>query len=121
MKRVRIPLDLEEDLRDYFKARLDYLGDNQKVTKVLRYAMYKMISMENEELKKFLSDGEDYETLYMNIKPMLTKAKEEGHLSQEYRIGNPKDQKLFGIFMAYNNRFINEEQMEEEVRKHLEE
>jgi len=121
MSRVRIPLDLEENLRDYFKARLDYLGDNQKVTKVIRYAIYNIIAMENKELEKFLSDGEDLETLYMNITPMLTRAKKEGHLPEDYKIGNPKDQKMFGIFMAYNSNFIKEEQMKEEVKKYLEE
>ena len=85
-KKERIVPDLENRLKILFQERLAHLDKRLKMIAVLRYAIFNMLYMKNEELNRFI-EGELVKGVAWdsNVKIAL-QAKEEGFMSEKFRL-----------------------------------
>jgi hypothetical protein len=91
MKKARIVLDIEEDLKDHFIERLSSIHfKNPTITGVLKIAMYSMLEMHNDELESFLKQGMVSGASYKTYVAMMEMAKEDGIIPKDFPVGNSR-------------------------------
>ena len=117
MEKSRIPLNVEPELREMFTERLEAFNADMSLTAALRSAMYHMVFMNNDELRRFI----DYGRLCAGIQPTyrkaFTKAQEEGIVPEGLQLANPEVNNVNTVLTQYNTAEINKEQAKERLEK----
>ena len=103
VEKVRVPFDVSTNLKDYFTNRVKNIGLQAGVTEALKAAMYKMLTMTDEELKNFISDGKGIESMYSIFEYQLDRYVQEGLIRGDYQLGQPSDIKVLSAILGFQH------------------
>ena len=101
MEKSRIPLNVDQDLREIFEERINALNEKMSLTFALTSAMYSMIYMTNAELYQFIIGGGINEAATPAYKKLFKQAKEEGIIPENIVMGNPQVQNLYTALVEH--------------------
>ena len=94
-KTARIPVQVEEALKDAFSARLRTLPIKVTVSEAIRHAMAYITLATDQQVLELLEEGKGGTSMILVMDGMFQRARESGLVPADYETGEPSNLTVF--------------------------
>ena len=116
MGKARVPVDMDERLKEAFVHRLGQLSERYTISEVVRTMMYNIMGLDNESLESLIQQGHDKEGIYSLLFDAYPQYKKHGLLPADYAPGNSDDVRQF-IYARAQYEELRHKQAQEHLEK----
>jgi hypothetical protein len=101
MAKARIVMDVETDLKTHFGQRIEMLDDELTVTTVLRFAMYRMLMMDNRQLERFVNLAREDFAGFRSYLAFLANGKKSGIVPDDFPVANSRVREVKDVLIKH--------------------
>ena len=110
MKKARIVLDVDEELKKAFKERIEAVNPRYTMTNVLTLYMYEILVSSNEEIKRYFNHALTVEAANQTYKKLVQDAIKRKLLPETFKIGNSRYNEIQTCLVQLYNGDIEEDE-----------